>query len=1143
MVSNYAYNFFQKSLKEFGTIRIYCVFNFKCISTKKKKIEGGIEDGTYEEKSYEKFIYSQNIGRDDFSTFEEFRKYLLEGAIDVFQTMQKKDYVIAYGIGDIDINVLKYNPLEWSGSSYAKLPKIIFDSKGVINIQNTDNKCFLYSLIASRHPVINHAERVSHYQKDDYLKEFDFKETDFPMQLNKIIYFEKKNNIRIHVYGVDETEKTRITLYRSKSLNTETVNLFYFNNHYTLIKNWSRFSGNSKEHVCPNCFWRYSNLNCFNNHLKLCELLNPEGNNHIMPADKVLVNKKTGEETIKKSQTSFNDFKKQKKVPVILYADFETCLVPFVSNPDKTIKNNIHNKEGVVAIHKANSFRVFIESIIDLDMPLDYTYYGEDVDIHFVDLLVNQLESKIQLKLEEATHKYPKPILTKQEENDFQKSKLCLFCNKELFRDKVRDHCHFTGKYAGASHQFCNLKAHQRFKGKTTIPVVFHNANYDIKCFMSAFQKLKGEDCFVKNISGIPCNMEVYKSLNINSFSIIDSYAHLSLSLDSLIKNLPSEKKVLLKTIAKTEEGFNLISKKGFYPYEIITSNDKLHFPIEELKQSHFDNKLTLSKISNEDYAHVLKVINYFKITTFKEYHDLYLKIDVFGLRDVFEYHRELTFKSYGLDAGHYIGLPQLTWNAGLKFDKTYLDDLTDMEMFLLFEKQKRGGVSVISHKYAKANNHYLPDYDKSQIDSYLMQLDCNNLYGKSMSEKLPISNFKWCEIDENFVKNYNYETNNKGYTLEVDLEYPDSLHELHNDFPLAPEHLILDKHEKLTPNFLPKTEYVVHIANLKYYLEKGLILKKIHRVVEYTHSNWLAKYINFNTALRQKATNDFEKDFYKLMNNAFYGKTMENVRGRVNVQFCFTKKQFLKHTGSPIFANQINVINEDGLALVKTHKRLIKLNKPIYIGATVLDLSKLLMFKFHYDVMKVQFPNALMMKTDTDSLLYYIETHDLYEEFKTPLIQKHLEFSNYPKNHTLFNNDRKKVMGLFQDESVDNHMVIISEYIGLRAKSYSNLLWNTAEQTYENKMKSKGTSKNHLKKRFDFEDFKDCLTNKKTISIGKNAIKDKHKEKILSFISHNLQMYTVEQSKIVLSCNDNKRIPMEHNNLMTYAIGHYKTK
>jgi hypothetical protein len=136
-----------------------------------------------------------------------------------------------------------------------------------------------------------------------------------------------------------------------------------------------------------------------------------------------------------------------------------------------------------------------------------------------------------------------------------------------------------------------------------------------------------------------------------------------------------------------------------------------------------------------------------------------------------------------------------------------------------------------------------------------------------------------------------------------------------------------------------------------------------------------------------------------------------------------------------------------------------------------------------------------------------------------------------------------KKVMGLFQDESVDNHMVIISEYIGLRAKSYSNLLWNTAEQTYENKMKSKGTSKNHLKKRFDFEDFKDCLTNKKTISIGKNAIKDKHKEKILSFISHNLQMYTVEQSKIVLSCNDNKRIPMEHNNLMTYAIGHYKTK
>ena len=169
----------------------------------------------------------------------------------------------------------------------------------------------------------------------------------------------------------------------------------------------------------------------------------------------------------------------------------------------------------------------------------------------------------------------------------------------------------------------------------------------------------------------------------------------------------------------------------------------------------------------------------------------------------------------------------------------------------------------------------------------------------------------------------------------------------------------------------------------------------------------------------------------------------MENVRDRVNVQFCTNEKEFIKHTNSPLFANQINIMKKDGLILVKTHKKTVELNKPIYIGACILESSKLHMFKFHYDVMKVSFPDALMMKTDTDSLLYNIKTDDLYEDLKNnSLIQKHMEFSNYPKDHPLYNCDRKKVPGLFQDECVDGKMAIISEYIGLRAKSYSNNLF-----------------------------------------------------------------------------------------------------
>ena len=203
----------------------------------------------------------------------------------------------------------------------------------------------------------------------------------------------------------------------------------------------------------------------------------------------------------------------------------------------------------------------------------------------------------------------------------------------------------------------------------------------------------------------------------------------------------------------------------------------------------------------------------------------------------------------------------------------------------------------------------------------------------------------------------------------------------------------------------------------------------------------------------------------------------MENVRDRVDVQFCLNREKFLKHTGSPLFANQINIIQKGGLCLVKTNKRTVTVNKPIYIRACVLDLSKLLMYKFHDDTMKVRYPEALMMKTDTDSLLYYLKIDVLYKDFKQdPLIQKQIEFSNYPKNHDLYNCDRKKVPGLFQDECVDGKVLIISEYVGLRAKSYANKLWDVESIEYRDKKKSKGVSNRHLQKRIDFGDYKDCL-------------------------------------------------------------------
>ena len=851
----------------------------------------------------------------------------------------------------------------------------------------------------------------------------------------------------------------------------------------------------------------------------MCQDLNENGSNIIMPKEN--------------TYTKFNDYAKQKKLPIVMYADFESSLE----------KCHDEERKYITSKHIANSYRLLIKTDLDLELPLEYSYVGKNTDIHFVKLLTS-LDKKINLKLKELNNKHDKPILNEEEKINYAKSKLCCICNEEITYNpknyKVRDHCHFTGKFIGAAHNNCNLKCTQLFKGNIKIPLFFHNANYDIKCFINAFRTLNTEE-YLKKVAGVPCNMEIFKSLNINNICIMDSYAHLSSSLSKLISNLPDDKKITLKTITDDPEKFDLINKKGFYPYEFVDSIEKLNAPINEIKREHFDSKLTLSKLSDEDWSHIQNVIQEFEIKTLREWHDLYLKIDVYGLADVFEYYRELAFDIYGIEPAHFIGLPSFTWCAGLQYTKINLQNITDSDLYMFFEKMKRGGISVISQRYAKANNQYLPDYNEEEVTSFIYQVDCNSLYGWSMCQNLPTHGIDWCnDFDKRIIKSYK-SSDEIGYILEVDLDYPEVLHDSHSDYPLAPEHLTLNKCRKLTPNLNHKLNYILHIDNLQYYLSKGLVLKEIHKVVKFNQSAWLKPYIEKNSRLRHMAKNEFEKDYYKLLNNAFYGKTMENVRDRVNVQFCLNEKQFIKHTSSPLFANHINVLKHNGLVLVKTHKKTVELNKPIYLGACILESSKLHMFKFHYDIMKVKYPDCSMMKTDTDSLLYYIETTDLYQDLKNDKnLQEHIEFSNYPKDHLLYNCNRKKIPGLFQDECVDGKMAIISEYVGLRAKSYSNDLFYPKNEEFRCKKKSKGVPSRHITNRVDFQDYKDCLFNKKPLILGSTSSKEQHQDKIYTFRSLKLTTYSIEQSKIALSENDDKRYILE-DNIHTLAIGHYK--
>ena len=215
--------------------------------------------------------------------------------------------------------------------------------------------------------------------------------------------------------------------------------------------------------------------------------------------------------------------------------------------------------------------------------------------------------------------------------------------------------------------------------------------------------------------------------------------------------------------------------------------------------------------------------------------------------------------------------------------------------MLLMVEEGIRGGICHSIHRCAKANNKYMKDYDKNIESSYIQYLDANNLYGWAMSQKSPVNNFKWIEdtskINEKFIKNC-YENSGKGYILEVDVKYPKELHDLHSDLPLLPKKMKIDKCNKLVCDLHNEKKYVAHIKSLKQALNHGLKLKRVHRVIEFNQKAWLKPYIDMNTELRKLAKDDFEKDLFKLMNNAVFGKTMENIRKHRGIKIVTTDKK-----------------------------------------------------------------------------------------------------------------------------------------------------------------------------------------------------------------------------------------------------------
>ena len=706
----------------------------------------------------------------------------------------------------------------------------------------------------------------------------------------------------------------------------------------------------------------------------------------------------------------FKQYQRTQKIPFAVYADFE-CFLPPVDNKigKGTLQYQQHTPSGFCYTITCINDRIYEPKTILYTMQEE----GEDIGRKFVESLEADLKDVYGILTMGV------PIKMKDDEKlEFQNAEICYACKGTLGNDRVRDHCHLTGKYRGATHNTCNLK----MKTPMFVPVLFHN--------------LEGYDChlFVKSLGGkvncIPKTDEKYISFSKNKvmgtytdnegkehektleIRFLDSVKFTLKSLDGLVKGLGPDQFKNLECGLGTHE---LLKKKGVFPYEFMTGFNKLSVNKLPPKKA-FYSKLNDEHISDEQYGHAQNVWNEFGCKTMRDYHDLYLKNDVLLLADVMENYRDVCMENYGLDPLWYYTAPGLAWDAALKISNIKLELLTDPNMYLMVEAGIRGGISTITKRYAKVNNPYM-DYNSGEKMNYIMYLDANNLYGWAMSEPLPVDGFKWLSPCE--LPHWKYITSKDGVgcILEVDLEYPGELHDMHSEYPLAPESLKINNVDKLIPNLQNKTKYTLHYKNLQQYLGLGMVLKKVHRGIKFNEQPWLKDYIQLNTDLRAKGTTDFEKDFFKLMNNCVFGKTMENVRNRVDFRLVTDEDAFKKLANKPNF-DRVNIFTED-LVAVHMHRTTIHLRKPIYLGMSILDLSKTLMFNFHYKHIKEKYGGrANLLFTDTDSLCYDIQTKDFYDDIRDDVPSMY-DTSAYPVGQPAgLPRVNKKVIGFMKDEA-----------------------------------------------------------------------------------------------------------------------------
>lgn len=752
----------------------------------------------------------------------------------------------------------------------------------------------------------------------------------------------------------------------------------------------------------------------------------------------------------------------------------------------------------------------------------------------------------------------------------------------------VVEHDHWTGTFRGFAHNECNLLVRQQrrlfpvvfhnFRGYDAHILLKHahllnltKERLFIGCIPTTMEKYLSVSLKWQVSEWIPDPKNPTKVVKLyNEIRFIDSMQFLSRGLSDLIDTLargcktPADSSRLFSNVERTlaaqykeKDLFALARRKQVFPHSYITSEAILEEeslpPIEEFKLGLNSKK----ELPEEDYKHAQDAWTELGCKKLWDYSKFYLVIDVAGLADVFEKFRRDSYEAYGMDPVMFYSLPGFAWAAMFRKTKVEVDLLREYEMFAFYEQSIRGGLVQLTKHYQKADNVYTnPENHENENDfsRYLFLFDANALYSWAMTQPLPTGNHRWIMEAERLEKmfpadrlgDWPNKTGDTGYTLMVDLDCPWWLMAETESLPLAPtrETLMPDKYsllmlkqfrdcnpekgkiraeQKLMATQTRKEKYIVHFRILHFYLCMGMKLLKIHCAVAFDQSPFMASYINFNIAKRiEEAGDPGKSDFYKLLNNAVFGKTQEQQRKHMNLALEVDPERQQLLIGRDNYMG--SVVFTDTLAGIFQRRKKTMLKHPIYIGSTILDHSKLLMYYFFYKVIRPRFGIVSVMYMDTDSFLLDIKDENVMRKLES-LKNVWIDGSKMPEDHPLHTKDVAGQLGKFKEELCG---IPITEVVALRPKMYC------IKSLKEEKKTAKGINKCVVKEEYRFAQYKEVYERSLLDEPWKSG-EVMHTEQH-NFRSQRHEVQLIRQKKKSLTIADSKRYWISPNESLPFG-------